>query len=204
MVVYLEGKVLEEVSSAVGLVGLGAAAGIDPDTDGRGLGVGRVLSGDSEAVAEGGALSLGAVGDGGSETAEARQRAILDGVDGGAAARGVLQVQCEPTRSHCRGHCWRRGIWAEMGGKGGWEWQLFAGCCCWYEDVGLASFLRNKPPPTMVSTRASLGTVENDFGCRLRIIQHGSETARQRSLPLSSASAEVTSRSSQSRLVERY
>lgn len=128
VVVYLEGKVLEEVSSAVGLVGLGAGAGIDPNTDGRGLGVGRVLGGNGEAVAEGGALGLGAVGDGSSETAEARQRAILDGVDGGAAARGVLQVQCEPTGSHCRGHCWRRVCgrrWGErVGGSGSYRWLL--------------------------------------------------------------------------------
>lgn len=115
-VVYLEGKVLEEVSSAVGLVGLGAATSIDPNTDGGSLGVGRVLSSNGEAVAEGGALSLGAVADGSSETAEARQRAILDGVDGGAAARSMLQVQSEPTGSHCRGHCWRRDMGGEMGG----------------------------------------------------------------------------------------
>ena len=114
MCVYLEGKVLEEVSSAVGSVGLGAAAGIDPDTNGRGLGVGRVLGGDGEAIAEGGALGLGAVADGGCETAEARTS--LDAVDGGAAARGVLQVQSEPTGSHGRGHCWRRCV---GGGEGG-------------------------------------------------------------------------------------
>lgn len=153
---YLEGKVLEEVSSAVCSVGLGAGAGIDPYTDGRGLGVGRVLGGDGETVAEGGALSLGAVADGGSETAETRQRAGLDGVDGGAAARGVLHVQCEPTRSHCRGHCWRRGIWAEMGGRGWWKWQL--ALVAGIEDVGLslASFLmEGTSRPPMVSTPRS-------------------------------------------------
>lgn len=153
---YLEGKVLEEVSSAVCSVGLGAGAGIDPYTDGRGLGVGRVLGGDGEAVAEGGALSLGAVADGGSETAETRQRAGLDGVDGGAAARGVLHVQCEPTRSHCRGHCWRRGIWAEMGGRGWWKWQL--ALVAGIEDVGLslASFLMEgtSRPPMVSSAKA--------------------------------------------------
>jgi len=42
----LEGQVLEEVCGTVGLVGLGARTGIDPDTDGAGLGVGRVLSRD--------------------------------------------------------------------------------------------------------------------------------------------------------------
>jgi hypothetical protein len=44
----LEGQVLEEVCGTIGLVGLGARAGIDPDTDGAGLGVGRVLSRDLE------------------------------------------------------------------------------------------------------------------------------------------------------------
>jgi len=34
---------LEEVGGAIGLVGLGAGAGIDPHADGRGLGIGRVL-----------------------------------------------------------------------------------------------------------------------------------------------------------------
>jgi hypothetical protein len=42
----LEGQVLEEVCGSIGLVGLGARAGIDPDTDGAGLGVGGVLSRD--------------------------------------------------------------------------------------------------------------------------------------------------------------
>jgi hypothetical protein len=117
---YLEGKVLEEVSGAVGLVCLGAAAGINPHTDSRRLGIGRVLGGDGEAVAEGGALGGGAVADGGSETAEARQRALLEGVDGIAAARGVLQVQCEPAGSHCRGHCGRQ----EGVGDGARSWSL--------------------------------------------------------------------------------
>ena len=43
---YLEGKVLEEVGSAVGLVRLRAAARIDPHTDGRCLGPRRVLGSD--------------------------------------------------------------------------------------------------------------------------------------------------------------
>lgn len=34
---YLEGKMLQEVCSAVGLVGLGAGARVYPDADGRGL-----------------------------------------------------------------------------------------------------------------------------------------------------------------------
>lgn len=45
---YLEGEMLEEVGGAVGLGGLGAGAGIDPHADGRGLGIGRVLSRDLE------------------------------------------------------------------------------------------------------------------------------------------------------------
>jgi hypothetical protein len=39
----LEGQVLEEVCGTIGLVGLGARTSVDPDTDGAGLGVGRVL-----------------------------------------------------------------------------------------------------------------------------------------------------------------
>jgi hypothetical protein len=39
---------LEEVGGTVGLGGLGAGAGIDPHADGRGLGIGRVLSRDLE------------------------------------------------------------------------------------------------------------------------------------------------------------
>lgn len=39
---------LEEVGSAVGLVGLGAGAGIDPHADRGGLGIGRVLGSDLE------------------------------------------------------------------------------------------------------------------------------------------------------------
>lgn len=42
---YLEGQVLEEVSGAAGLVRLGSRTGIDPNTDGRGLGPGGVLGG---------------------------------------------------------------------------------------------------------------------------------------------------------------
>jgi hypothetical protein len=46
----LEGQVLEEVCGTVGLVGLGARAGIDPDTNSAGLGVGRVLGCDLEVM----------------------------------------------------------------------------------------------------------------------------------------------------------
>jgi hypothetical protein len=28
----------------------------------------------------------------------------------------MLQVQSEPTGSHCRGHCWRRDMGGEIGG----------------------------------------------------------------------------------------
>jgi hypothetical protein len=42
----LEGQVLEEVCGTIGLVGLGARTCVNPDTDGAGLGVGRVLSRD--------------------------------------------------------------------------------------------------------------------------------------------------------------
>ena len=43
---YLEGKVLQEVCSAVRLVCLGAASGVDPNTDGRRLGPWGVLGSD--------------------------------------------------------------------------------------------------------------------------------------------------------------
>lgn len=43
---YLESQVLEEVRGAVGLVRLGARAGIDPHADRRRLRPWRVLSGD--------------------------------------------------------------------------------------------------------------------------------------------------------------
>lgn len=132
------------MSGAVCSVGLGAAAGVNPHTDGRGLGVGRVLGGDGEAIAEGGALGLGAVADGGCKTAEARQRVGLDAVDGGAGARGVLQVQGEPTGSHGRGHCvWARRVCLGVAAATVWSvcvvgrWPLF---------------LRFNPPRPMVST----------------------------------------------------
>ena len=41
-----EGKVLKEVGGAVGAVRFGARAGVDPDADGRGLGVGGVFGRD--------------------------------------------------------------------------------------------------------------------------------------------------------------
>jgi hypothetical protein len=43
---YLEGKVLKKVRGSVGLVRLCAASSIDPHTDGRSLGPGRVLGSD--------------------------------------------------------------------------------------------------------------------------------------------------------------
>lgn len=46
MRLYLEGKVLEEVSSAVVLVRLGPGTGVDPHADSRGLGPWRVISSD--------------------------------------------------------------------------------------------------------------------------------------------------------------
>jgi hypothetical protein len=42
---YLEGKVLEEVCGAIGLIRLGARSGVDPDTDSGRLSPGRVLRG---------------------------------------------------------------------------------------------------------------------------------------------------------------
>lgn len=50
---YLEGKVLEEVCGAIGLVRLSAASGVYPDTNGRGLGVWGVLGGDLSGLSEG-------------------------------------------------------------------------------------------------------------------------------------------------------
>jgi len=46
LVCAFEGEMFEEVGGAVCAVGFGARAGIDPDTDGAGLGVGGVFGGD--------------------------------------------------------------------------------------------------------------------------------------------------------------
>lgn len=95
---YLESQMLQEVCSAISLVGFGAAAGIDPDTDSRCLGPWRVLGSDlysplalamgcfgrwtnSETVAQGGALGFRPVAHGSRETSLQRS----DGIDGSAA-----------------------------------------------------------------------------------------------------------------------
>jgi hypothetical protein len=76
----LEGEMFQEVCGAIGLVGLCAAAGIYPHTNSRCLSPRRVLSGNlqmalalpnpigmfpthCEAIAQGGALRLGAMAD---------------------------------------------------------------------------------------------------------------------------------------------
>lgn len=105
---YLEGKVLQEVRGAIGLVRLRAAAGVDPHADGRGLSPGRVLCGDlisiesalarrtvrdgayREAVAEGGGLRLRAVAE---RSGQASGQRRPDGAEGRATAHGLLQVE---------------------------------------------------------------------------------------------------------------
>lgn len=120
---YLEGKVLQEVCSAVGLVGLGARTGIYPHTDGRGLGVWGVLGRNlsrlvrrgisswfmqlaayGEAIAQSGALGGCSMAHGSGQTTKKRRWvAGLDRVDSSAAAQTLLQVECKPARSHGHG-----------------------------------------------------------------------------------------------------
>ena len=52
MLVYLERKMLEEVSGTVGLVSLGPAAGVDPDTDSGSLSPRGVLGRDLKTVSK--------------------------------------------------------------------------------------------------------------------------------------------------------
>ena len=126
---YLEGKMLEEVGSAVGLGGLGAGAGIDPHADRRGLGIGRVLSRNLERAAR----VSGELGEANWSRARAHRQAILEcrglGLDGGrvvrcceasperhgkpssAAAKALGEVQSESPGRHGGGGCGRRGVW---------------------------------------------------------------------------------------------
>lgn len=105
---YLEGKMLQEVRSAIGLVRLRAAAGVNPHANGRGLSPGRVFGGDlasiesagargmqrdgayRETVGEGGGLRLRAVTERSSQASGQRRP---DGAEGRAAAHGLLQVE---------------------------------------------------------------------------------------------------------------
>ena len=119
-IIYLECKVLQEVCGAVGLVRLGARAGIYPHTNSRSLGVWRVLGGNlskscqstcgiagggwsdiyGEAIAQSGALGLCSMANRGGQTTEKGRLARLDRVDGSAAAQTLLQVECKPAGSH--------------------------------------------------------------------------------------------------------
>lgn len=100
---------------AIGLVRLGAAAGVDPNTNSRSLSPGRVLRRNlpsiesiaaqafaeniayREAVAQGRRLSLCTVGDGsGQASCDGRP----DAVDGGAAAHRLMKVERQPPGSH--------------------------------------------------------------------------------------------------------
>jgi len=102
------------VCSTIRPVGLGATSCIDPDTHGRGLGVWGVLGGNlfmlsaigiayglsnayGEAIAQGGALSLDTMADGGCETASDGRS---DGIDGGTAAQTLPKAQRKLSRSH--------------------------------------------------------------------------------------------------------
>jgi hypothetical protein len=68
-----------------------------------------------EAIAEGGGLGLGAEGDGGCKASGQGRVLRLDGVDGGAGAQMLLQVECEPPGSHC----WSSRCGRTAGGDGG-------------------------------------------------------------------------------------
>jgi hypothetical protein len=114
----LEGKMLKEVSSTVGAVGLGARTGIDPDTDSAGLRVWRVLGSDlygpvislgeceasmatyREAIAQSGALGNGAMADRSSQSPTGDVG--LDSVDGTLGAQALLQAERKSSRCHCR------------------------------------------------------------------------------------------------------
>jgi hypothetical protein len=70
-----------------------------------------------EAIAEGGGLGLCAVGNGRGQAAGQRRGSRgFDGVDGGARAHALLQVEGEPAGSHCVCSLCRE--W-EMGGGDG-------------------------------------------------------------------------------------
>ena len=74
MCIYLEGQVLEEVGGAICLCRLSSRTGVDPHANGRGLGVGRVLGSDGQAILEGGGLGLEGTSDGGREVSSQRHR----------------------------------------------------------------------------------------------------------------------------------
>jgi hypothetical protein len=103
---HLEGKMLEEVCGAIGLIRLCTTSGIYPNTDGRRLGPGRVLSGDlelalatviaidthptyGEAIAQRGALGCAAVTDGSSKVSCER----AEGVDRLAGTQALVQIE---------------------------------------------------------------------------------------------------------------
>jgi hypothetical protein len=114
---YLESKMLEEVSSAIGLVSLCPATGVDPDTNGRSLSPGRVLGGDlptqlakfhlslshrvgptyGEAIGEGRRLRLRAVAERSGQTPGQR---VLKGAQRSTIAHATLQVQRQPLGCH--------------------------------------------------------------------------------------------------------
>jgi hypothetical protein len=114
----LEGKMLQEVGGTIGAVGLGARTGIDPDTDGAGLRVWRVLGSNlygpavsqsacetsmatyREAIAQSSALGDAAMADRSSQSPTGD--AGLDSVDGTLSAQTLLQAERESSRCHCR------------------------------------------------------------------------------------------------------
>lgn len=98
MHIYLEGQVLEKVRGAICLQSLGSRTGVNPHANGRGLGVGRVLSSDRQAILEGGGLSLeGSVGGGSEVSSQGRRRECPPG-------EGLVKVQSESPGRH-RGGC---------------------------------------------------------------------------------------------------
>ena len=125
----LEGEVLEEVGGAVGAVGFGARAGVDPHADGGGLGVGGVFGGDlqdtslierervggievvmtySKAIAEGGALGATAMAHRSRQTSDEAWLlgdAGFDGTESTLGTQALVEPQCETPRSHGRRMC---------------------------------------------------------------------------------------------------
>lgn len=91
---YLKGEVLQEVGGAICLCCLGARTGINPHANGGGLGVGRVLGGDGQAILEGGGLGLDGRRDGSREGAPQGCGRV------GPPSKALGQVESKSPRGH--------------------------------------------------------------------------------------------------------
>ena len=91
----LEGQVLQEMRSAIDLVCSGTS--IDPDTDCRSLGPGRVLGGNCETVRQGGRFCCSSMADRSSQTTTGRSQCG----QGLLRSKSLWQAGDESTRRHC-------------------------------------------------------------------------------------------------------